>query len=132
MSADNNVFVAWEEHILSQEKGNRVVHFFLKNKRGESVLAVVGTERSVRHMIYVVADEYLQTYGSEGFINASTKWRARREVVDLLTAMVSKHPPSLDISSTYGWCCNSRYTMGYLTFLSSLLHGYKTPILFSY
>ncbi|PSS24763.1 DUF724 domain-containing protein [Actinidia chinensis var. chinensis] len=99
MSADNNVFVAWEEHILSQEKGNRVVHFFLKNKRGESVLAVVGTERSVRHMIYVVADEYLQAYGSKGFINASTKWRARREVVDWLTAMVSKHPPPLDISN---------------------------------
>ncbi|PSS10432.1 DUF724 domain-containing protein [Actinidia chinensis var. chinensis] len=99
MSADNNVFVAWEEHILSQEKGNRVVHFLLKNERGESVLAVVGTERSVRHMIYVVADEYLQVYGSEGFTNASTKWRARRQVVDWLTTMVSKHRPPLDISN---------------------------------
>ncbi|GFZ03367.1 hypothetical protein Acr_15g0019750 [Actinidia rufa] len=98
MSADNNVFVAWEEHILSQEKGNRVVHFLLKNERGESVLAVVGTERSVRHMIYVVADEYLPVYGSEGFTNVSTKWRARRQVVDWLTTMVSKHRPPLDIS----------------------------------
>ncbi|KAL6990643.1 hypothetical protein U1Q18_008761 [Sarracenia purpurea var. burkii] len=99
MSADNNVFVAWEEHIISQEKGNRVVHFFLKNESGDLVLAVVGTERSIRHMIYVVTDEYLQTYGSEGFINASTKWRARREVVDWLTAMVSKHCPPPYVSS---------------------------------
>ncbi|KAF5943464.1 hypothetical protein HYC85_017541 [Camellia sinensis] len=99
MSADTNVFVAWEEHIISQEKGNRMVHFFLKNASGDSVLAVVGTERSIRHMIYVVADEYLQAYGSEGFINATTKWRARREVVDWLTSMVSKNRPPLDISN---------------------------------
>lgn len=101
MSANNNVFVEWEEHIISQEKGNRVVHYFLKNENGDSVLAVVGTERSIRHMVYVVAEEYLQAYGSEGFINASTKWQARRDVLHWLTGMVSKHRPSSLVSSTY-------------------------------
>ncbi|KAI8524948.1 hypothetical protein RHMOL_Rhmol13G0189400 [Rhododendron molle] len=99
MSSDNNVFVEWEEHVISNEKGNRIVHYFLKNESGNAVLAVVGTERSIRHMIYVVAEEYLQAYGSERLINASMKWRARREVVDWLTAMVSKHRPSLQISN---------------------------------
>ncbi|XAR65752.1 hypothetical protein NMG60_11009968 [Bertholletia excelsa] len=99
MSANTDFFVAWEEHIISQEKGNRIVHFFLKTASDDLVLAVVGTEKSIRHMIYVVADEYLQTFGSERFINASMKWRARREVVDWLTSMVSKHQPSADMSN---------------------------------
>ncbi|XP_052201341.1 uncharacterized protein LOC127807495 isoform X2 [Diospyros lotus] len=99
MSSDANLFVEWEEHIISPEKGNRVVHYFLKNVSGDSVLAVIGTEKSIRHMIYVVADEYLQAYGSDGFINTNTKWRARREVVDWLTLMVSKHHPPIDIAN---------------------------------
>ncbi|KAK9267648.1 hypothetical protein L1049_010079 [Liquidambar formosana] len=40
-------------------------------------------------------------YGSERSINACTKWRARREVVDWLTLLVSKHPLPLD-------CLNSQ------------------------
>lgn len=69
MSSDNNVFVGWEEHVISNEKGNRIVHYFLKNESGNAVLAVVGTERSIRHMMYVVAEEYLQAYGSESLLN---------------------------------------------------------------
>ncbi|XP_059624813.1 uncharacterized protein LOC132267922 [Cornus florida] len=100
MSVDSNAFVAWEEHIISQERGNRVVHFYLKDASGNLVLAVVGTERSIRHMIYVVSDEFLQAYESKGFITASTKWRARREVVDWLKSLLSEQHPSLDISSS--------------------------------
>ncbi|KAK7359891.1 hypothetical protein VNO77_01858 [Canavalia gladiata] len=86
------VFVAWEEQVICQERGNRVIHFYLKDALGNSVLAVVGTERSVRHMMYVVPDHFLQAYGSSQSINAC-KWRARREVVDWLTCLVSRNRP---------------------------------------
>ncbi|XP_061344348.1 uncharacterized protein LOC133290289 [Gastrolobium bilobum] len=89
------VFVAWEEQVICQERGNRVIHFYLKDASGNSVLAVVGTERSVRHMMYVVHDHFLQAYGSTQPINAC-KWRARREVVDWLTCLVSRNRPHID------------------------------------
>lgn len=88
MSADNHGFVAWEEHIVCNERGRRLVHFFLKDASGDSVLVVEGTERSIRHMMYVVSDEFLQIYGSKVSINACTKWRARRDVVEWLNMIV--------------------------------------------
>ncbi|CAI8590532.1 unnamed protein product [Vicia faba] len=90
MSSDevDPVFVAWEEQVICQERGNRVIHFYLKHVSGNSVLAVVGTERSVRHMMYVVPQQFLQAYGS---INVTYKWRARREVVDWLNHLVLKN-----------------------------------------
>lgn len=90
MTGNSHCFVEWKEEFVSQERGNRVVHYFLKDTIGESVLAVVGTERSVRHMFYVVAEEFLQVYGKESSIHAGYKWRSRREVVDWLTSMLSK------------------------------------------
>ncbi|KDP39261.1 hypothetical protein JCGZ_01018 [Jatropha curcas] len=90
MTGNGNCFVEWKEQYISQERGNRVVHYFLKDSAGESVLAVVGTERSVRHMFYVVAEEFVQVYGAENSIHAGFKWRSRREVVDWLTSMLSK------------------------------------------
>ncbi|KAL5737377.1 hypothetical protein ACOSP7_030138 [Xanthoceras sorbifolium] len=90
MSADGHFFVEWKEEFVSQERGNRVVHYFLKDSAGESVLAVVGTERSVRHMFYVVAEEFVRVYGAKNSIHVGYKWRSRREVVDWLTSMLSK------------------------------------------
>ncbi|KAK0602513.1 hypothetical protein LWI29_034237 [Acer saccharum] len=90
MSADGHCFVEWKEEFVSQERGNRVVHYFLKDSAGESILAVVGTERSVRHMFYVVAEEFVRVHGAENSIHAGYKWRSRREVVDWLTSMLSK------------------------------------------
>lgn len=106
MSANSHCFVAWEEHIVCHERGHRVVHFYLKDVSGDKVLAVIGTERSIRHMMYVVSDDFLCAYGSERSINACTKWRARREVVDWLTLLVSKHPLPLDCWSMYCLNCN--------------------------
>ena len=91
MSANGQCFVEWKEQFVSQERGHRVVHYFLKDSTGNFILAVVGTERSVRHMFYVVADEFLNAYGSENSVHAGFKWRSRREVVDWLTSMLSKH-----------------------------------------
>ncbi|XP_054796068.1 uncharacterized protein LOC129301536 [Prosopis cineraria] len=90
MTMGNPVFVEWEEQIICQERGNRVTHFYLRDASGNSVLAVVGTERSIRHMMYVVSDEFLQAYGSRDIISGC-KWRARREVVDWLTCLVSRN-----------------------------------------
>ncbi|PNS97201.1 hypothetical protein POPTR_016G007500v4 [Populus trichocarpa] len=99
MSANDDAFVAWEEHIICHERGSRVVHYHLKDTFGDLVLAVIGTERSIRHMTYVVSDEFLEAYGSNESINASTKWRARREVVDWLTSMVSNEGSPLHVSN---------------------------------
>uniref|UniRef100_A0A2P2JIY0 BAH domain-containing protein n=1 Tax=Rhizophora mucronata TaxID=61149 RepID=A0A2P2JIY0_RHIMU len=90
MTGNGNCFVEWKEQFVSQERGHRVVHYFLKDSAGESVLAVVGTERSVRHMFYVVSEEFVRVHGVENSIHAGFKWRSRREVVDWLTSMLSK------------------------------------------
>ncbi|KAL2341387.1 hypothetical protein Fmac_009327 [Flemingia macrophylla] len=90
------MFVAWEERVICQERGNRVIHFYLKDAVGKSVLAVVGTERSVRHMMYVVPDHFLQAYGS----TQACKWRARREVVDWLTSLVSHHHAGVQLDDS--------------------------------
>lgn len=97
MSENNYNFVGWEENIICQERGNRVVHFYLKEASGSLVLAVVGTERSIRHMMYVVSDEFVKAYGFLGSTNANTKWRSRREVVDWLQSMVSMNRPVSDL-----------------------------------
>ncbi|XP_017980597.1 PREDICTED: uncharacterized protein LOC18593312 [Theobroma cacao] len=90
MSGNGHCFTEWKEEFVSQERGNRVVHYFLKDSAGESIRAVIGTERSVRHMFYVVAEEFVRVYGAEHSIHAGFKWRSRREVVDWLTSMLSK------------------------------------------
>ncbi|KAL3508386.1 hypothetical protein ACH5RR_027787 [Cinchona calisaya] len=90
MATIGQYFVEWKEQFVSKERGNRVVHYFLKDSSGESVLAVVGTERSVRHMFYVVSEEFLNAYGAENFVHAGFRWRSRREVVNWLTSMLSK------------------------------------------
>lgn len=100
MAGNDHNFVAWEEHILCHERGRRVVHYFLKGLSGDLVLAVIGTERSIRHMMYVVSDDFLRAFGSEGSVNACTKWRARREVVEWLTSLVSKQNPTM-LPSTF-------------------------------
>ena len=101
MCEDDLQFVEWKEHFVSQERGNRVVHYFLKDSSGESILAVVGTERSVRHMFYVVSEDFVRLYGSENSIHSGFKWRSRREVVDWLTSMLSKQNTLGNWSSTY-------------------------------
>ncbi|KAL9235249.1 hypothetical protein vseg_010025 [Gypsophila vaccaria] len=95
MSSENEAcFLEWIEEFVSQERGSRVVHYLLKDSEGNSVLAVVGTERSLRHMVYVVADEFLTYSGTDNPIQAGFKWRSRREVVDWLTSMLAKQENS--------------------------------------
>ncbi|KAL2473109.1 agenet domain-containing protein/bromo-adjacent-like proteiny (BAH) domain-containing protein [Forsythia ovata] len=90
MAATEHYFVEWKEQYVSKERGNRVVHYFLKDNSGESILAVVGTERSVRHMFYVVSEEFLNAHAAKNSVHAGFRWRSRREVVNWLTSMLSK------------------------------------------
>ncbi|KAK7302318.1 hypothetical protein RJT34_13204 [Clitoria ternatea] len=102
MAVNDRCFVEWKEQFVSQERGNRVVHYYLKDSAGESILAVVGTERSVRHMCYVVAEEFVEFCGEEGSIPTGFKWRSRREVVDWLTSTLSKQNPLGDRNVSSG------------------------------
>ncbi|XP_059307103.1 uncharacterized protein LOC132058784 [Lycium ferocissimum] len=90
MAAENHVFISWEEHFISQEKGHRIVHYYLKDFSGEKILAVVGTERSIRQMMYVVSEDFLDAFGQTSTINSGTKWQAKRDVVEWLTFLISK------------------------------------------
>ncbi|KAG0458445.1 hypothetical protein HPP92_023602 [Vanilla planifolia] len=94
-------FVEWREDIISQERGNRVVHYYLEDSTGKSHLAVIGTERSLRHMIYVVSDDFHGSYCTDKSGASNTKWRSRREVVDWLTSFltgrINSHDHSKDV-----------------------------------
>lgn len=85
-------FVRWREEFLSQERGSRVVHYYLEDADGVSHLAVVGTERSLRHMLYVVSEDFHGPQGSGGADGGqgmfARKWRSRREVVDWLESFL--------------------------------------------
>lgn len=114
MAAGDYCFVEWKEQFVSKERGNRVVHYFLKDSTGESVLAVVGTERSVRHMFYVVSEEFLKVHGAETSVHAGFRWRSRREVVNWLTSMLSKQNRQCDRSSMLFFFCLFFLCFGYL------------------
>lgn len=101
MAANSQCFVEWKEHYVSKEKGKRVVHYFLKDVLGESVLAVVGTERSIRHMLYVVAEDFLKVNEADKSVNAGYRWRSRREVVNWLTSRLSKQHRQGEPSSKF-------------------------------
>ncbi|KAL6536652.1 hypothetical protein OROMI_026233 [Orobanche minor] len=114
MAAKERYFVEWKEQYVSKERGNRVVHYFLKDNSGESTLSVVGTERSVRHMFYVVAEEFLNVYGADSSVQAGFRWRSRREVVNWLTSMLSKQlrqgDPAISLRDNHAFEVNAQQT----------------------
>ncbi|KAE9615396.1 hypothetical protein Lal_00048132 [Lupinus albus] len=75
-------YVRWEEVFVSSEKGRRVVHYFLKRRSGDSDLAVIGKEKSLRHMHY----RYAMRNPSLG---PYLKLKSRREVIEWLDSIVS-------------------------------------------
>ncbi|KAL6596241.1 hypothetical protein ACP70R_047605 [Stipagrostis hirtigluma subsp. patula] len=99
----------WEEVVVSNDRGRRLVHYYLRGGAGgeKRELAVVGRERSPRHMTYAVQGRFLRSLaaaagaaaaspspsrspaaaGADG--GAQRKWRSRREVVDWLSSLVS-------------------------------------------
>ncbi|KAG6420878.1 hypothetical protein SASPL_117422 [Salvia splendens] len=90
---DSGVIRAWEECVVVPERGSRIVHYKLKDNIGNSVVAVVGRERCINHMVYTVSEDYLRVFGSTGGVYAGKKWQARREVVDWLITVVARGGP---------------------------------------
>ncbi|XP_047071832.1 uncharacterized protein LOC124680836 [Lolium rigidum] len=104
-------WVQWEEVVVSNDRGRRLVHYYLRGEPGagagggeERELAVVGRERSPRHMSYAVQGRFLRSLAAAGDGSAAPspsqspaaaaegaprKWRSRREVVDWLSSLVS-------------------------------------------
>ncbi|XP_049353371.1 uncharacterized protein LOC125817908 [Solanum verrucosum] len=100
MDTNSHVFISWEKRVVSQGKDHRVVHYYLKDSSREMILVVVGTERSARHMVFVISEDYLDVFGHTSSINSETKWRAKRDIVERLMFLISKHHKSLPISNT--------------------------------
>ncbi|KAL3614931.1 hypothetical protein CASFOL_040592 [Castilleja foliolosa] len=91
--SDNQVRREWDEVVISSEKGKRVVHYILKDSIGNSLLAVVGKDRSVNHLSYTVTEDYLRVFGPTSKVHAGTKWESRRDVINWLISVVSRGGP---------------------------------------
>ncbi|XP_019180424.1 PREDICTED: uncharacterized protein LOC109175594 isoform X3 [Ipomoea nil] len=82
------VYVSWDEVCLSTDKGRKEVHYYLKRRDGLSDLAVVGTEKAMRHISYHYAIKGMSLLSVSNSSSLS-KLRTRREVVDWLNSIVS-------------------------------------------
>ncbi|PON94451.1 Agenet domain containing protein [Trema orientale] len=78
-------FVSWDEVFVSSDKGRREVHYYLKRSDGRSDLAVIGKEKSLRHMSY----HYALRNRSPFSASSLAKLKSRREVIDWLNSVVS-------------------------------------------
>ncbi|GFP85092.1 hypothetical protein PHJA_000653000 [Phtheirospermum japonicum] len=96
---NNIVQRAWEERVISEEKGHRIVHYRLLDTTPSSLLAVVGIEKSRRHMTYTVTDEFLRVFGPTGTVHA--KWKSRKAVVGFLSSITSVGGPIFANPSMY-------------------------------
>ncbi|XP_075487197.1 uncharacterized protein LOC142526586 [Primulina tabacum] len=95
--SEEQVMRAWEESVISQEKGNRTVHYVIRDTTGYHLLAVVGTQRG-KHMIYTIARDFILVFGSTSEVHAGKRWKRRRDVVEWLVSLVSKRAPILSDS----------------------------------
>lgn len=75
-------YVSWEEVFVSVDKGKREVRYYLKKRGGGSDLALIGKEKSSRHMSYHYA---IRNSSFGPFL----KLKSRREVVDWMDSIVS-------------------------------------------
>ncbi|GMJ05692.1 hypothetical protein like AT1G68580 [Hibiscus trionum] len=85
-SSSPTAYVSWEEVNVSSDKGRREVHYYLKRRDGVSDLAVIGRERSMRHMSYHFAIKNRSLFFSS---TSFYKLKSRREVIYWLTSVVS-------------------------------------------
>ena len=84
------VYVRWEEVWVSREKGRREVHYVLRRRDGSSDLALVGKEKSLRHMFYHYAlPTQKKLLASMGSSVSFSKLKSRKEVVDWLDSLFS-------------------------------------------
>lgn len=79
-------YVSWEEVNVSSDKGRREVHYYLKRRDGISDLAVIGKEKSLRHMSYNFAIKNRSLFFSS---TSFYKLKSRKEVVCWLNSVIS-------------------------------------------
>ncbi|GLU04760.1 hypothetical protein SLE2022_218920 [Rubroshorea leprosula] len=97
---------SWEEVNVSCDKGWREVRYYLNRKDGGSDLAIIGKEKSLRHMRYRFAVRNAPLFASW---MALGKLRSRREVIDWLNSVVSDSSPPKH-SQEAGGFSSARYT----------------------
>lgn len=79
-------YVSWEEVNVSTDKGRREIRYYLKRIDGGLDLAIVGKEKSLRHMSYHYAVRNRSILSAMG---PSSKLKSRREVIYWLNSIVS-------------------------------------------
>nr|APR63820.1 agenet domain-containing family protein [Populus tomentosa] len=79
-------YVSWEEVNVSSDKGRREVKYYLKKNDGGIDLAIIGKEKSLRHMSYYFAISIRSNFYS---MTPPVKLKSRREVIDWLNSIVS-------------------------------------------
>ncbi|KAL2485152.1 Agenet domain-containing protein/bromo-adjacent-like proteiny (BAH) domain-containing protein [Abeliophyllum distichum] len=83
------LYTGWEEEVVSNEKGRREVHYYLKRSGGGGAdLVVVGKEKRPRHMSYCYAIKDNKSLLSTLKCSSLLKLRSRREVIDWLNSIV--------------------------------------------
>lgn len=123
MSGKKQIYKAWEQVDMCDEKGNRVIHFYLRSTSASPVLAAVGTEKRGHHYVYIVSKEFVETFGSSPAINARTKWTAREHVTDWLVSLVRNGNLSPTKPGTYS-CHNTWGVIDWANYISGVLYGY--------
>lgn len=92
--------------MVSNDRGRREVCYYVVDERGERDLAVVGSEKSVRHMTYAVPEKFFESLirisatvssssvaAAADVLPSDRKLRSRRQVVDWLSLLVSDSMP---------------------------------------
>ncbi|OMP06770.1 hypothetical protein COLO4_07905 [Corchorus olitorius] len=100
-SSSTAAYVSWDEVNVSTDKGRREVHYYLKRRDGISDLAVIGKEKSLRHMSYHFAIKNRSLFFSN---TPFYKLKTRREVVYWLESVVSDSSSREPYSSVGGFC----------------------------
>ncbi|KAL8156899.1 hypothetical protein AgCh_001851 [Apium graveolens] len=92
MSGNTHVYKAWTEKRISEDKGKRVLHYYLLSTSTSPLLAVVGTETNDRHYRYAVSEKYIEVFGSSEDINIRTTWTNRTVVKEWLQSLIKRLP----------------------------------------
>ncbi|GFQ01683.1 hypothetical protein PHJA_002312200 [Phtheirospermum japonicum] len=94
--SNNQVQRVWEECKIHDKKDHRIVHYHLVDTTPNSLLAVVGIERSRKHMTYSATKYFLQVFGSTSTVHAGNRWKSRKDVAEFISSINSRGGPIFD------------------------------------
>ncbi|KAK8949698.1 hypothetical protein KSP39_PZI005227 [Platanthera zijinensis] len=106
MECEAKSWVRWEEEMVPNDRGRREVRYYVLDDCGGRDLAVIGSEKSARHMTYAVPEKFFQSLirisataspssvaDAADAVPSDRKLRSRRQVVDWLSLLVSDSMP---------------------------------------